>query len=314
MTALGIGAALAAALANAFAVVLQAVEARRSPDEEAMRASLLLDLARRRRWLAGTGLLLAAWALQVFALSLAPIAIVQPTLSTSSLVLLAIARVRLGERVGRHEALAAIILVGGLAAIVWATPRHSASTHAQALSPSLLAPLAVVGGAALLAYLVGRWHQRVRLLLVLGAGLAYAWSDFADKLLAMSSSAGEVPLSVLWVFAVVSFGALAFLEENSALQHRPAVTVAPVISAVKVPLPVLMALWAGVERWSARPTDVAILLAGLTLVAAGAATLGRSEAVARISGGTDSESEPTPPTASSVGIPADARQGSADGG
>ena len=45
-----------------------------------------------------------------------------------------------------------------------------------------------------------------------------------------------------------------------------------------------MALWAGVESWETSATRVAALIVGLTLVAAGAATLARSKTVARESG------------------------------
>jgi hypothetical protein len=57
-----------------------------------------------------------------------------------------------------------------------------------------------------------------------------------------------------------------------------------VIGAVQDPLPVLMALWSGVESWGAGSQHLAELACGLAIVTVGAATLGRSEAVARVSG------------------------------
>ena len=51
MIAAGVAVALAAAVANAFAVVFQAAEDRRSSVSAAGRFSLLASLARRRRWL-----------------------------------------------------------------------------------------------------------------------------------------------------------------------------------------------------------------------------------------------------------------------
>lgn len=287
MTWLGIVAALAAAVANAFAVVLQAAEARRSPDREGMRASLLRRLAQRPRWMAGTGLMVVAGVLQVLALSLAPIAIVQPMLATSQLVLLAMARLKLGERIGRTEVLASLAIIGGLTAVVVVAPRHTIVTA----NGKIVLPLLVVGAAGLVMYLVGRLHHRARLSIVIGAGFAYSWADFACKLLANELSAGRWATGALWVIGVLGFGAVAFLEENTALQHRPAVTVAPVIGAIKVPLPVLMALWAGVENWGPSAIQIGVLLLGLALVATGAATLGRSETVARVSGAESGERE-----------------------
>ena len=247
-----------AAVANAFAIVLQASEARQTPAAHRARASLLVLLARRRRWLAGVALLVIAWPLQVLALTFAPITIVQPTLASTQLVLLAVARYRLRERIGALELLGALAIVAGVAA--------------------------VVGAAAVLAYALGRFRARGDLMLVLGAGLAYAWVDFVNKLLANDLSSAHWGLAAIWLIAVLVLGALAFLEETSALQRRPAVTVAPVIGAVQDPLPVLMALWAGAEVWSADPARIAALGCGLAAVTVGAVILGRSQAVARVSG------------------------------
>jgi len=246
-----------------------------------MRFSLLLGLARRPRWLVGTGLMVLNWPLQVLALGLAPITVVQPALSTSQLVLLALARLKLREQVGRHEVLGVLTIVAGLAVVVAVAPRH---TVVDANAGRLAAPMAVVGVGALAAYARGRWRRSAHLWLVIGAGLAYAWTDFVNKLLANDISNGSWALAVLWLVAAGAFGALAFLEENSALARHPATTVAPVIGAVKEPLPVLMALWAGVEVWGSSPHRIGFLLGGLALVGVGAALLGRSRAVAAVAG------------------------------
>jgi drug/metabolite transporter (DMT)-like permease len=281
VTAAGIALALAASVANAFAIVLQAVEARQSPVSAAARPSLLILLARRRRWLLGTALVILAWPLQVLALTFASITVVQPMLSTTDLVLLALARVKLGERIGRPEALGALLIVAGVAMIVVVAPRHTV-LHPSAAR--LAVPLAVVAVAAVATYLVGRSRIQATLLMVIGAGLGYALADFINKLVSNDLSARHWGLAILWIGAVLAFGGLAFLEENTALQQRPAVTVAPVIGAIQEPLPVLMALWAGVEVWSSSWARILPLLFGLALVAAGAVLLGRSEAVARVSG------------------------------
>lgn len=277
--AAGIAVAVTAAVANAFSVVLQSSEARESPSREAMKLSLLRRLAHRPRWLLGTGLVIFAGALQVLALALAPLAIVQPTLATGQLVLLVLARVKLGERVGRHEALSALAIFGGLSAVVAAAPSHSV---VRSSFGSLLIPLLVVGVPAATTFVIGRFHRRLGLVLVAGAGLSYSWADFGSKLLARNLSHGAWGAAALWAIGIIAFGALAFLEENTALQERPAVTVAPVIGAIKVPLPVLMVLWTGLERWGPSPGALAAFFGGLALVAGGAASLGRSETVARV--------------------------------
>lgn len=293
MTAAGIALAVAAAVANAFAVVLQAGESRRAPLSQAGRFALLLGLTRRPRWLAGTGLMVVAWPLQILALAFAPITVVQPTLASGSLVLLAVARVKLDERVSRLEILGAAAIVLGIGMVIAVAPEHT--TH-EPDALRLAVPLILVGGAALVAFITGRLRPQRHLALVVGAGLAYAWVDFANKLLSDDISTGRWALAVVWLIATLAFGALAFLEEMTALQQRPAITVAPVIAGVQGPLPVLMALWAGVENWGAVSQHLALLACGVAMVTAGAALLGRSQAVARASGGPPATSGATPAT------------------
>lgn len=146
----------------------------------------------------------------------------------------------------------------------------------------MAAPLIVVGMASGLAYALGRLRGQV-LALVIGAGLAYAWVNFANKLLANDLSTSRWLPAVAWLAATLVFGALSFLEETTSLQQRPAITVAPVIGAVQEPLPVLMALAAGVESWGNGSQRLVPLAFGLAFVTVGAVLLGRSEAVARVS-------------------------------
>ncbi len=275
----GILIAIAASVANAFAVVLQAAEARQTPRAEAVHVSLLVRLAHRPRWLAGVGLLLLAWPLQILALVYAPITVVQPTLACGTLVLLGVARLKLGERVGPLELVGAVAIVAGIAMVVWAAPRHT--VHEPGVLRVAI-PLVVVGAAAVAAFALGRLRGRV-LALVIGAGLAYAWIDFANKLLANDLSSSRWLLAAAWLAATLAFGTLAFLQETTSLQQRPAITVAPVIGAVQDPLPVLMALAAGVESWGNGSQRLVPLALGLAIVTAGAASLGRSQAVARVS-------------------------------
>jgi drug/metabolite transporter (DMT)-like permease len=276
----GIVLALVAAAANAFAVVLQASESRQAPLSQAGRFALLFGLARRRRWLAGTGLMILAWPLQILALSYAPITVVQPTLASGALILLAVARVKLGERVGRPEALGALAIVVGVGVVIGAAPPRS--TH-QPDALRLAVPLLVVGAGAVGAFALGRRRPQRALAMVIGAGLAYAWVDFANKLLSDAISTDRWAQVALWLAATLALGTLAFLEEMTALQQRPAVTVSPVIGAIQGPLPVVMALWAGVESWGAGSQHLVELALGLAIVTVGAATLGRSQAVARVS-------------------------------
>lgn len=279
MITAGVAVALTAAVANALAVVLQASEARRSPLGDGARAALLIGLARRPRWLAGTAMMIVAWPLQLLALTLAPITLVQPALATGQLVLLGIARVKLRERVGIWESAGALAIVIGVSDVLWSAPRH---TVENLPATSLAIPLLGVGLAATAAYGLGRARPRLPIALVLGAGLAYAWVDFANKLLAGAVSHGQLAAAGGWLLATVAVGGLAFLQETTALQRRSAVTVAPVVAAVHAPLPVLMALAAGLEEWGSAPHRILPLAGGLAVIGAGAFILGRSPALRRV--------------------------------
>jgi hypothetical protein len=70
--------ALLTSASNATAAVLQRKAAAQVPPENAMHISLIKDLLRRRVWLAGIGMVIAAAVCQAAALATGPIALVQP--------------------------------------------------------------------------------------------------------------------------------------------------------------------------------------------------------------------------------------------
>ena len=111
LIALGVIAALLSAALYALGVTLQSVEARSTPAEESLKLSLLTDLLKRRRWLAGTGCVIGGWIAQAAALMLAPITIVQPALAVSVVSLLFIAVRFFGESLRSREILAALAIV-----------------------------------------------------------------------------------------------------------------------------------------------------------------------------------------------------------
>jgi drug/metabolite transporter (DMT)-like permease len=227
---------------------------------------------RRPRWVLGTLLLVLAWPLQVLALALAPITVVQPALASFPIALLLFARFWLREQVQRRDIAGVMTVVAGITLILVQAPRHTVA----GTSPRLVLPLVTVGGAAVLAYVLSRTRDHDSLALTLGAGLAYAWVDFTNKLLSNAVSSERWLLSVLWLAAIVGMGALAFVQENTALQRRQAVQVNPLIGAIQDPLPVLMALWAGIESWGSGARRITVLAIGLFLAICGGFMLARS--------------------------------------
>src|SRR6478752_3347711 len=111
---LGIGAAVGASTLYSVGIALQAMDARQAPQGEHLRLALARRLVRRPRWLLGTGMSIVGWPLQVVALLLAPLVVVQPALAAGLLVLMVLAQRMLGEHAGRYERLALLAIAWGV--------------------------------------------------------------------------------------------------------------------------------------------------------------------------------------------------------
>src|SRR4051812_22526368 len=160
------GMACAAGAAACFdgAVAWQAIEARLLPRDE---PRLLLRLVRRPRWLAATALAALGWPLQIAALSLAPLTVVQPTLACGLIVLLILGTTVLGERVGVAEIGGAVAIIAGVAVLAWAAPERSTHTGGTLALAVTLGALAAI---SLLPFLLPRSGR----LSTLAAGAAFA--------------------------------------------------------------------------------------------------------------------------------------------
>jgi 4-amino-4-deoxy-L-arabinose transferase-like glycosyltransferase len=293
---LGAAIAFASAVANALALVLQAMEARHSPAEDASSFKLLLGLARRPRWLLGTTLVVLAWPMNIVALGFAPITVVQPIFSSFQLVLLALAHFWLKERTGLREWSGALGIVTGVTVLILAAP-HRSVLHPGALR--LAPPVILLGGGTIVLQLLSRAFHRsgksgrfVALTLTVGAGLGYAWADLVDKIVSNDLSSHHLAVAGLWLVGVVVIAGLAFTSEQTALQTRPASEVGPLVGALQEPLPVICALWAGLEVWQGGVGRALVLAAGLALVGVGATVIAHSPVIATVV--TDDRTEVAP--------------------
>src|SRR5438874_6262553 len=176
----GIGAAVGASTLYSLGIALQALDARETPHEEHLRLALAWRLVRRARWLTGTGLSMLGWPLQVVALLLAPLVVVQPALAAGLLVLMLMGQRMLGEHAGRYEYLSMLAIVVGVAGIGLTAPPRSTTHSSQQLTIALV--LAGLGAASLLPYLLRVVHRSAAAMTMVGAGLAFAWSGVATKL------------------------------------------------------------------------------------------------------------------------------------
>ena len=140
--ALGVVAAVGASALYNTSIALQALEAREVPHVHTLRPSLLGRLVRNRRWLVATAVGLLGWPLEIAALLLAPLTVVQPCVASGLILLLWLGATRLGEKPGPREAIAVAAVVVGVAGIAVAAPARTtdhADTGAIALALVLVA-------------------------------------------------------------------------------------------------------------------------------------------------------------------------------
>jgi len=275
--ALGLGVACTASAFYDVAVALQALDARAVPASHSLRLSLLARLARRPRWVAGLLLGLLGFPLQIYALTLAPITVVQPALALGLVLLLALGVHLLDESVGGREIVAVSAILAGIAGIAWAAPLRGDN-----LADVRLAPALVILGALAAIPFVGRVRRAS--LMMLGAGCAFAWAGLSAKLIGDRLSTGDWLTALLWLVATGLIAVIGLLSEMSALQRRPATQVAPAVFVVQVVIPVVLAGAFGGEDWNTTPMGGTLLAVLLALVVGGAVALTRSSAVVGVVG------------------------------
>lgn len=293
MLALGIVAAIGASVLYNTSIAFQALEAREVPHEHSLRPSLLGRLVRNRRWLGATALGLAGWPLEIAALLLAPLTVVQPCLASGLVLLLWLGATRLGERPGRRELVAVAAIVLGVAGVALAAPQRS-TDHAGAGAIALA--LALVAIPIMSPYVLrtrirhsppsggGKvgWADAAGTLAVLSAGCGYAWTAIASKLLTDELAAGALLGAAAWLATAAASEGLGLLSEMSALQRRPATHVAPTMFAVQVLVPVAFAPLIFDESWGSTPLGGVALLASMAVAVSGTALLAGSRAVGAV--------------------------------
>jgi drug/metabolite transporter (DMT)-like permease len=274
--ALGIVAAVGASLLYNTSIAFQALEARQVPHDHSLRPSLIGRLVRNRRWLGATALGLVGWPLEIAALLLAPLTVVQPCLASGLILLLWLGATRLGEAPGVREWVAVAAIVIGVAGVAWAAPERTTDHAGTAVIALTLVLVAIPVGVP---YVLRDRAAAIGLLPVISAGCGYAWTAIASKLLTDELASGALLVALAWLATAAASEGLALLSEMSALQRRPATHVAPTMFTVQVLLPVLLAPLIFGESWSSTPLGGVALVAFMAIAVAGTSLLAGSKAV-----------------------------------
>jgi drug/metabolite transporter (DMT)-like permease len=279
MLALGIICAIGASALYNTSIALQALEAREVGREYALRVSLIGRLVRNPRWLIATLIGLLGWPLEIAALLMAPLTVVQPCLASGLVLLLILGVTRLGETPGRREYGAVAAIVVGVAGIAWAAPERTTS-NAGAVPIAIALFLVTIPVVA--PYVVRGRPDAAGTLAIVAAGFGYAWTAIASKLLTDELSAGSLFVAAIWLATAAASEGIGLLSEMSALGRRPATRVAPVMFAVQVIVPVILAPLIFEESWSDTPGGGAGLVAAILFILTGVIALAGSPAVGAV--------------------------------
>lgn len=276
-TALGVvAAALASGLYN-VGLLLQADASRRETVGTAFSPGLLGRLVQRKRWLAGLATGVAGWPLQAFALSRAPLTVVQPMLGVGLIVPLLFGARVLGDQIRRRDVLDVVGLVVGVSLLVAVAPPKKIET---AIDARLVIALAVVGALILAAlFLTLALPGKRGSLLVASAGLGFALSSMTTKLLADATSRHHWLLAAVWLAATGVASAAALVGEMNALQIRSASAVASLVFALETVVPVALSPLVFGETGNADAASLTLRACGIALAIAASVSLTRAPVV-----------------------------------
>ncbi|MGD1052139.1 MAG: hypothetical protein ABR947_13810 [Solirubrobacteraceae bacterium] len=284
MVSLLIGIALATGASTLYSlgIAVQALDARATGHEHALRITLLTQLMTRARWLFGTGMTALGWPLQILALSYVGVIVVQPTLASGLLVLLLVGERMLGESPGRRELLAVGAIIAGVAGIAALAPAHN-TRHIHGVA--VVVVLALLGAAAFTPFILQLVRRPIANATMIGAGLAFAWSGLVNQFVADAGANGHYGTAVSWAVGAAAAALVGLTCEMSALQRRPAILVAPVVFVVQTVVPIGLAPLVLHTSFIDSPLDGVPLLGCLLVVLAGAITIARSPALIALGGG-----------------------------
>jgi len=281
----GVAAAVVAGCLYNLAIVVQKSQAELVAETG---VAILGALSARPLWILGVALQVLGLVFHGFALTEAPVTVVQPIIASGIGFLVLFAALILRERPSARELVGMLLAVSGVSLL--AIRIHG---------PAVLAPLdaddfayAVVSAAGLAAMLLafGR-SPRVAstgvgaALIGTAAGVGQGMSDAMNRLAgAWFAPRGWIPPTWIMCAALVllfGFGLQGFVAAQNAFQRYRANTVVPCIVTAQLFVPVAMAIILFGQPGPRDAADAGVWAFALMLTVAGIAVLSRARAVAR---------------------------------
>jgi hypothetical protein len=271
--------ALVAALLFGISSVADQRSTKRVKTEKALSPAILVDLVKQPLWLGAIVTNLAAFALQVVALSFGSLAVVQPLLVFDLVFAVLIGRTLLFDPkmfpagAKRWDPVlfagvgAATLGVGGFLAIGRPTAGH-ADVGFSVLLPLAIGLVVLVGGCLAVA---SRNENLRPLALALGCGICYGVAAFSVKLVTTEFGGGPARVFTNWpIYVLAITGPVGFILNQDAFQQGR--FLAPVQAILTTTDPVisigLSILWLG-SRLQSSPAAIAGVIVSLLIMTAG---------------------------------------------
>jgi hypothetical protein len=280
-TVIAVVAALLAAFCFAVAALVQQTVARATGADEALRPRLLLDLARRPRWLAGIGLDALSFFILALALAFGPLALVQPLASLDVLFALPLIARRQGRRLTLQDKAGAVTVAGGIVIFLSVAP-PSGGVKAPGLAawgPVFLAAGALSAVTALAGLRVTGKARVIWLAVAAGSvfGVLSALTKATVDVVAMR---GVGALGTWEPWALLLCGIAGALLGQSAYSSGALSLSLPVLDTLSPIVAVVIAATVFDEKLASSAWQLGVQLAGGALAVTGIAVLSRSSIVA----------------------------------
>jgi multidrug transporter EmrE-like cation transporter len=273
---LGLICALLSALGTNLAFLFKYKGAVAAPDVD-MRHPLrsAVDLFRSKWWTIGWGVAVAAFALHVAALTLAPISIGQAVLAGGLVFLAVLAERFFGFELGRRQWIG-IGLVAASLSLLTLTGGGGGTAHSDYSLAGMIVFESIAVGVGLilvLSHLIERIPVQRGVLLGIAAGLGFGISDVAIKALSGDLDSGPAGLLSPWAVVIVTAAVFSFYASARSLQIGDGVAVIAVTSVAANLSTIVAGLAVFGDRLGNDALVVGVRVAAFALILAGAALI-----------------------------------------
>ncbi|HZN87614.1 MAG TPA: DMT family transporter [Thermoleophilaceae bacterium] len=270
--------ALAAALLFGVGTVLQQRAAMQVPDEEAMKAGLLVRLAKEPVWLAGIVADALGFVLQAVALAVGRIVVVQPLLATAVVFALPFGARLDRRRLTRNEILGAAAVVGGVASFVVVSNPTGGVDDPELRVWIVSGAICLAASGALALVAKGRSPGVKASLLGSAAGILFALSAVLTKAVADQFDDGILDIFVHWqLYALVAVGWVGMTLSSAALQTGALAPAAATQMSLDPVVSVALGVFAFDESLHETFVGGAVALAGFAVMIVGLVVLSGSQ-------------------------------------